>query len=303
VTAAQPPRRLPDRRRRRTAGFTLIELLVVIAIIAVLIALLLPAVQAAREAARRAQCVNNLVQISVALQNYESAYEVLPPGVVNATGPIPDTPTGYGHGWMTRILPYIEQANAYNRLNYRVSLYDGANDTVRAHVISSYLCTSDSFSGSGSPAPSSYAACHNDVEAPIDVGNTGVFFLNSHVRFEDVTDGTSSTLFVGEKTRSGDLGWASGSRSSLRNAGSTPNNTNLNVSLGFDNDDDTRPIPAAAGVQPGLVVGGFNSRHPGGTNFAFGDGSVRFIKSTINRQVYRHLAARADGEMISADKY
>ena len=65
---------------RRSAGFTLIELLVVIAIIAVLIALLLPAVQAAREAARRAQCVNNLMQIGVALQNYESAYEVLPPG-------------------------------------------------------------------------------------------------------------------------------------------------------------------------------------------------------------------------------
>ena len=75
-------------------GFTLIELLVVIAIIAVLIGLLLPAVQAAREAARRAQCVNNLMQLGIAVHNYESAHEVLPPGVVDPTGPIKNLPQG-----------------------------------------------------------------------------------------------------------------------------------------------------------------------------------------------------------------
>src|SRR5215469_2590915 len=89
----------------RPRGFTLIELLVVIAIIAVLIALLLPAVQSAREAARRAQCTNNLMQLAIALQNYEGSYEAFPPGVVNETGPILDQPKGYHVGWLVRLLP------------------------------------------------------------------------------------------------------------------------------------------------------------------------------------------------------
>ena len=89
----------------RLGGFTLIELLVVIAIIAVLIALLLPAVQAAREAARRAQCCNNLMQLGIAIQNYESSHKMLPPGVVNLTGPILDQPKGYHFGWLVQVLP------------------------------------------------------------------------------------------------------------------------------------------------------------------------------------------------------
>ena len=99
-------------------GFTLIELLVVIAIISVLIALLLPAVQAAREAARRAQCCNNLMQLGIALQDYESAHEMLPPGVVNQTGPILDQPKGYHFGWLVQILPYCELKNVYNHFNF-----------------------------------------------------------------------------------------------------------------------------------------------------------------------------------------
>src|SRR5258708_11399747 len=91
------------------AGFTLIELLVVIAFLAVLIALLVPAVQAAREAARRAQCLNNVMQLGIALQSYESSHELLPPGVVNTTGPILDQPKGYHYGWLVQILPFFEQ--------------------------------------------------------------------------------------------------------------------------------------------------------------------------------------------------
>src|SRR4051812_26811224 len=98
-----------SRRSLRRGGFTLIELLVVIAIISVLIALLLPAIQAAREAARRVQCVNNLMQLGIALHNYESSYESLPPGVVNDTGPISNIPKGYHASWMLQLLPFLEQ--------------------------------------------------------------------------------------------------------------------------------------------------------------------------------------------------
>src|SRR5579883_167327 len=110
-------------RRTTTAGFTLIELLVVIAIIAVLIALLLPAVQAAREAARRIQCVNNLMQIGLALQNYQSAHEVLPPGTVNETGPIQSIPSGYHMSWMRQVLPYVEQKGVDAHIHDKFSIY------------------------------------------------------------------------------------------------------------------------------------------------------------------------------------
>src|SRR3954449_786037 len=133
-------------RCARARGFTLIELLVVIAIIAVLIALLLPAIQSAREAARRAQCVNNLMQLSIALQNYESAHEVLPPGVVNDTGPIASAPKGYHFSWMVQILPYIEQKNVYRHLDFKKGAYDQSNQTARAVTIQSFLCPSSPFS-------------------------------------------------------------------------------------------------------------------------------------------------------------
>jgi prepilin-type N-terminal cleavage/methylation domain-containing protein/prepilin-type processing-associated H-X9-DG protein len=289
-------------------GFTLIELLVVIAIISVLIALLLPAVQSAREAARRSQCVNNLMQVGIALQSYESGHEVLPPGVVNESGPVLDQPKGYGFGWLTQILPYFEQKNTYNHFNLKVGLYDAQNSTNRTNLIRSFLCPSD-----GGPtrdanrvAMSSYAGVHHDVEAPIAADNHGVLFLNSHVRYEDVTDGTSQTLFVGEKLNDGlDLGWASGTRASLRNTG-----TGVNLGALSSRILSSVPVPAtpASGKGSGSAgditfVGGFNSRHPGGANFAFGDGSVRFIKSSISIQVLEHLAHRADGEVIDADQY
>ena len=105
-----------------------------IAIIAVLIALLLPAVQAAREAARRAQCCNNLMQLGIAVQNYESSHEVLPPGVVNDTGPVLDQPKGYHFGWLTQILPYCELRNVYNHFNFKLGLYEPQNFTTRTNL-------------------------------------------------------------------------------------------------------------------------------------------------------------------------
>jgi prepilin-type N-terminal cleavage/methylation domain-containing protein/prepilin-type processing-associated H-X9-DG protein len=302
--AGSRPRRMPPGR----PGFTLIELLVVIAIISVLIAQLLPAVQSAREAARRAQCCNNLMQVGLALQNYESSHEVLPPGVVNLTGPVLDQPKGYGFGWMTQVLPYFEMKNVYNHFNLKIGLYEPENSTTRTNLVRSYLCPSDNgpTRDSNRIAMTSYAGVHHDVEAPIAADNHGVLFLNSAVRLEDVTDGTSMTLFVGEKLNDGlDLGWASGTRASLRNTGLGVNRmpatgkkpTVSPSSLSADEAEELSKLGTPA------FVGGFGSRHPGGSNFVFGDGSVRFIKSSISPKVYQHLANRADGEVIDSDSF
>jgi prepilin-type N-terminal cleavage/methylation domain-containing protein len=313
--AAQPRTR---RRGRLARGFTLIELLVVIAIISVLIALLLPAVQAAREAARRAQCGNNLVQLAIALQNYDAAYERLPPGVVNDTDPVLDQAKGYHFGWLPQILPFFEQKNAYNHLNFKFGVYDATNLTCRSILIEGFLCPSDSGnlrrSASGL-AMTNYAGCHNDVEAPISARNNGVLFLNSAVRIEDVTDGTSQTIFISEKLNDGlDQGWASGTRASLRNSGSRSSPA-FGGRVQFTMESDVKEGGAGPAIDgkvieisadekgDGLFVGSFGSRHPGGQNVALGDGSVRFLKSSASPHVRRLLSNRADGDLLSADQY
>jgi prepilin-type N-terminal cleavage/methylation domain-containing protein/prepilin-type processing-associated H-X9-DG protein len=296
------------RPTRSRPGFTLIELLVVIAIIAVLIALLLPAVQAAREAARRAQCVNNLMQLSVAVQNYEAAHEVLPPGVVNDTGPIQSVAKGYHFSWIAQILPFIERKNVFNHLNFQTSAYTQDNVSARAITIGPFLCPSDpgAMSRGGVGAGNNYAGCHHGTEAPIAANNNGVLFLNSAVRYEDITDGTSQTILLSEKLQNGtDLGWISGTRATLRNTGSRPGVAGNNgpVVPILDDEDDTSPKPAGGEGGPALVVGGFSSRHPGGANFAFCDGSVKFLKSSISLKVMHCLGNRMDGEMLSDDQY
>jgi prepilin-type N-terminal cleavage/methylation domain-containing protein len=201
---------------RLDRGFTLVELLVVIAIIGVLVALLLPAVQAAREAARRSSCSNNITQLGIAIQNYEMAHGVYPPGTIDAAGPIMNVTTGYHHNWIVQILPYIEEQNAYNQLDKKLSVYHPTNAAVAASMPRILMCPS---AGARGTVPC-YAACHHDKEKPIDANDSGVFFLNSFVRYDDITDGSSHTIFVGEKLPDAwDLSWLSGTRSTLRNTG------------------------------------------------------------------------------------
>ncbi len=308
-------------------GFTLIELLVVIAIIAILIALLLPAVQQAREAARRTQCRNNIMNVCLALHNYMMAHEVLPPGTQNAAGPIVSGPTatggltdepmgigaggaddaaaavaaaatgpvGYHMSWTTQILPYLEQQNAYGKIDFHQSVYHKANRPVREHTVVTFICPSDYGLTGGSGIPlSSYRGCHHDAEAAIDVDQNGVLFLNSAVRYEDITDGSSSTIMVGEAVLqlNSSLGWMSGTRATLRNTGSAINSGmaafRMNRNAAGINGEDADPA----------VVGGFSSYHTGGSHFGMGDGSVRFLSENIQPAVLTHLGNRHDGEMV-----
>ena len=201
---------------------------------------------------------------------------------MNNTGPVLDQPKGYHFGWMTQILPYCEQKNVYNHLNFKLGLYEAQNLTSRDLLVDVFLCPSDVANLRRGPtglAMSSYAGCHNDVEAPIDVNNTGVLFLNSSVRYEDITDGMSLTIFVSEKMNDGlDQGWASGTRATLRNTGSRVAHVGgrgaggrLVFSVVEDDEiGNTKPMPGAAkAVVPvaeqdsPAFVGSFGSRHPG----------------------------------------
>ena len=150
-------------RSRQSRGFTLIELLVVIAIIAVLIALLLPAVQQARESARRTQCKNNLKQMGLALMNYESTNGCFPMEKISLKSPFPV----YNVSWTTMVLPYMDQAPAYNALNFNTSWADPVNNPVTQMNLPLWICPSaPGRSGRTNPATLSPAATTNGYAQP-----------------------------------------------------------------------------------------------------------------------------------------
>ena len=322
-------------RTKPRHAFTLIELLVVIAIIGVLVALLLPAIQMAREAGRRCSCSNQLTQLILAVQNYENAHGVYPPGTIdNAKGPIVNAalPTSYHHSWIVQVLPFIGQQNTWHAIDKSVGVYHPRNAAPGALAVKFIHCPSDGTTGRS--ALSNYAAVHHDKEKPIDAKDNGVFFLNSRVSFDDVTDGVSNTIFLGEKLPDAwDLGWMSGTRGTIRNTGiplnwftgaralpsptfgATPQDqVDFGPIPGLDDIDPqaeesplgeaTAALPgpvARAAVLPGnpLFVGGFSSYHPGGAQFALGDGSVRLITANVIPAVLQEYGHRADGKLIA----
>lgn len=205
---------------RRRYGFTLVEILVVTAIIGVLVALMLPAIQAAREQARRCQCQNHMSQLILAVHNYETLHGIYPPGTIEPKGPILNAQIGYHHNWVIQILPYMEYTNTWEAIDKRVGVYHVKQLPPLAVPPGILDCPS-------CPAPEGnpcYAGVHHDVEKPIDANDSGMFFLNSRLRIENVPDGLAQTLFLGEKLPDGwDLHWMSGTRATLRNTGAAIN--------------------------------------------------------------------------------
>jgi prepilin-type processing-associated H-X9-DG protein len=285
---------------------------VVITIIGILTALLLPGVMASREAARRTQCRHNLWQIGVALGNYESAHLVLPPGVTDVKGPVRNAPDGDKIGWLARLLPYLDEQNAYKHLDLSAGAFAEKNAPVRALAMPLFICpscgpcrvsvsdgawcsTSDTAAVAGTWVVSNYAGCQGDAETPIDADDRGVFFLNSTVARDNVTDGAAHTIYVGEKlVGRRDLGWLAGTAATLRNTSSAPDHT--------PGDNTTLIEPQDAGGAPApfdeLFVGGFSSPHGQVGNYLFGDGRVDIISTCVDQDVFRLLGSRADGELL-----
>jgi prepilin-type N-terminal cleavage/methylation domain-containing protein/prepilin-type processing-associated H-X9-DG protein len=299
-------RRCAERASGRTRGFTLIELLVVIAIIAVLIALLLPAVQAAREAARRAQCVNNLKQMGIALHNYHDSVQAFPPGYI-ASAPFLDgeTDTAPGWGWASMILQQLDQGPLYASTNFFLPIQAPANTTATQTVLAAFLCPYDQLPAGGTfpvtdalnpprtiatVAPSSYAACTGNDAADVALGlnndglGNGLFYRNSRISVAAIVDGTSQTVMLEERAWGITEGtWVGAIPGGVVQRG--PFNPCPSVTSGG----------APYYLAPCLVLVHCNmlntnsdmdsglddpsSFHPGGANTLFADGSVHFLRS------------------------
>ncbi len=377
-------------RSDRRPGFTLIELLVVIAIIAVLIALLLPAVQSAREAARRAQCVNNLKQLGLANMNFENVNQWFPPDVDYLTPPyLPDldpSVTGFGAsgqenaGNFMRILPYLEQQNVYNSVNFNRGAFDQVNvppingsgslytgvgqNSAYMTVLNGFICPS-------SPAPSSinyYNTCWsgygNGSQNPIrnpptqiwgrsdyfptcgfhgsllqnlgfppayvtafgnDSGvlanlatfNSTTGLVNTpipHVRIASVTDGTSNTIMIGEDAGR-PVGYNHARQIYTQHGGPVDGVLNPTDYGGGAWADPYTYAHLCGSTADGIRCQGgicmincssnneLYSFHPGGVNVLFTDGSVHFLKESMDPRIVVALVTRAGGEIVSSDQY
>jgi prepilin-type N-terminal cleavage/methylation domain-containing protein/prepilin-type processing-associated H-X9-DG protein len=357
-------------RPRGLRAFTLIELLVVIAIIAVLISLLLPAVQSAREAARRIQCTNNLKQLALASHNYLDANQCFPSGTYYMW-PTVCNRWKQGPSFFMALLPFFEQTQSANSFNYMLHPYQAANSTVMGLGFSALWCPSDgdvstpvvasiprnylggcsgmpggltvnppwllyhtTYAGNAGAFPA-YPTGPQGVDPNYSLAMsqaTGVIHFGSTTKLGAITDGTSNTFLLGERNfrmiqpaAAKDVWflWFSGAYS----------DTMFSALYAIN---PTRVVQGEA--QDFDVPGGGNattesagSNHPGGANMAFCDGSVRFIRDSINSWpidpgtklplgvtysgvlytiapgtqfgVYQALATKSGGEVISADQY
>jgi prepilin-type N-terminal cleavage/methylation domain-containing protein/prepilin-type processing-associated H-X9-DG protein len=293
-------------------AFTLVELLVVIAIMGVLIALLLPAVQSARESARRSSCANNLKQIGLALQSYHGVHRTFPAGYisdVDATG----NDVGPGWGWAAVLLPFMDEKPLFDTIHFDQPIEAPANAAARVMAVKPFICSTDETpptwpavqrDSSGMAiatlcdvASANYVGVFGVSEPGVD--GEGIFFRNSKVAIKDITDGTSKTMIVGERSfRWSQTTWTGAVTKAnvFPPPGSPAQEIVENASAMILGHTSEGPPNA-----PGTEANNFSSAHSQGANMLFADGHGRFIPTSIDRFVFRYLSTRAGGETISGD--
>ena len=294
-------------------GWTAVEVVVVVLLIGIFLALLLPALQSSRESQRLAFCTDKMRRLIAAVHSYEMVEQNFPPGTVNDTGPIENLPQGKHISWIARLLPHIDQQEAYENLDLSASAYAPINYTTRQLTIRALICPTEVNLMMGL---SSYTASHHDREAPIASDNNGVFFLNDALSYDDLEDGAAYTIFLGEKCTDvlHDLGWLSGTPGTLRNAGLAlshqsyqgRDDKNFAPWLEINAVEEGNPDLLACRLRGGnskepFYVGGFGSYHPSGANFAMGDGAVKFLTNDISMKLLSQLANRYDGKAVRAE--
>lgn len=339
--------------KKRRSGFTLVELLVVIAIIGVMVGLLLPAVQAAREAARRMSCSNNLKQIGLAFHNYADVNKRFPAGYAADIPGVQDSREQSLWAWGTFILPYIEQGSLYEQLDpSRIKLHQHLLTPVGLQLlqtpIATYRCPSDTgptlnnfddsqytpdstgnnfynrhVTSNGTDriaiALANYVMIANTSDSTTPLVNVGlepkgVGWQNSKIGFRDITDGTSNTLMVGERSwrvnnltvgAANALGFSANTCAS-GTSWSVKSGQLAVIGIGYDGINWT-----ANNRQH--QTRGFYSNHPGGAQFAMCDGSVRFVSENIDyakltissplvwNTLFAKLIGRNDGGVLNGD--
>ncbi|MBN2022097.1 MAG: DUF1559 domain-containing protein [Pirellulales bacterium] len=309
----------------RRSAFTLVELLVVIAIIGVLIAMLLPAVQAAREAARRIHCGNNLKQIGLALQGYHEAIRSFPPGVV-MDGPCCGTKTRIG--WAISILPYLEMKPVFDKYNPEYYNQDPQNQDLRETFVSVYVCPAESDGGalgvpdtgpvSGLPfRRGSYRG--NVGRSEVGAGGACLYMAQAGTSFcpetwrgvlhfvgkdtpfnepesiDDVTDGTSKTLMVGEHAPTTHPGRATYWANTYGYSVATTFADGRSLLADYD-----ACMAALNGAPSVFCKNGWKSWHANGFMTVFADGATHFLSDSLDTSILVAMATVDNGEPVES---
>ncbi len=269
-------------------GFTLIELLVAMAVIGILVALLIPAVQSARASARRMRCQSRLHQLGLALHNYHDVHLKLPAGSY-VVGPAFRPFSGWG--WGAMLLPHLEQPALYDEIDFDLGTAVGANRDVILQSVPFWHCPSDQ-------APLTISvSLPREGPIPVASGNycgvEPVLAEMSSMRLDEVSDGLSQTMFIGERvyqpSESGSLEFTSSWIGQVASETDT-------VSQSIPH------LPARSTVFINISLDFpqcFSSRHSGGAQFTFGDGSTRFLSEAMDGDVFQALGTPSGGESAS----